>query len=51
MTRNEIDSIATDAECLLDELKNREFSFPDCMALLTAAMPAIVTANTAAWRD
>lgn len=45
MTSQQIKNIAVDAALLLDELKEMEFNFPDCMTLLTAAMPAIVAVN------
>ena len=46
MTDETIHGIAEDAAHLLDALKDQEFNFPDCMALLISAMPAIVTANS-----
>jgi len=46
MTHDTIKLIAVDAALLLDELKDLEFNTQDCMAMVVAAMPAIVTANT-----
>jgi hypothetical protein len=46
VTGNEIESIAADAALLLDALKDLEFNVPDCAAMVVAAMPAIVAANT-----
>jgi hypothetical protein len=46
MTDAEIHAIAEDAAHLLDALKDQEFNFPHCAEMVTAAMPAIVAANT-----
>ena len=46
MNDDAIHGIAEDAAHLLDALKGQEFNFDDCMKLLIAAMPALVTANT-----
>jgi hypothetical protein len=46
VTDETIHAIAEDATHLLDALKGQEHNFPFCEAMVVAAMPAIVTANT-----
>ena len=46
MTDEAIHAIAEDATHLLDALKDQEHNFPFCEAMVIAAMPAIVAANT-----